>query len=413
MTKRKLALGIVTLFQFTSETAKAAKILDDDYSLRRNRFPSIEERVKLYMSNWYVPPCPGYVEEMIRYEYESQKGSEWPVLKVYGYPSHPALNSTVTMELDSIVAPDMVFYMDEDIISNCANPNFDDASKKDKRELKLASRVKFRANMRMYCHDIKNSFLAAWNHVQWEDDLEEAPPALLQFGDNKESHVYGAINVPLIKKFRSSYTDPSELEKVTSQDCYSQPRDIMMTMHHTDQFQPIVWKLATHRHYDKLYQVYQNDTPWDLKRDVAIFRGQLTGSRDGYDKTLSDEENCLRLKRCRLVYKHANSSLIDASLTSTRGRLPDVLNGVPLLTKKIDISDMMACKGIIMIEGNDVASGLKWALLSQSVVLMPPPKHTSWAMEELLQPWVVSTTTWIMDSLSPYQISCKPIIRLS
>ena len=40
-----------------------------------------------------------------------------------------------------------------------------------------------------------------------------------------------------------------------------------------------------------------------------------------------------------------------------------------------------------MIEGNDVASGLKWALLSQSVVLMPVPKHTSWCMEELLEPW--------------------------
>jgi hypothetical protein len=40
------------------------------------------------------------------------------------------------------------------------------------------------------------------------------------------------------------------------------------------------------------------------------------------------------------------------------------------------------------LEGNDVASGLKWALLSQSVVLMPYPTHTSWAMEELLEPWV-------------------------
>lgn len=48
----------------------------------------------------------------------------------------------------------------------------------------------------------------------------------------------------------------------------------------------------------------------------------------------------------------------------------------------------MEFKGIIMLEGNDVASGLKWALLSQSVVLMPIPKHTSWAMEELLVPWV-------------------------
>jgi Glycosyl transferase family 90 len=27
-------------------------------------------------------------------------------------------------------------------------------------------------------------------------------------------------------------------------------------------------------------------------------------------------------------------------------------------------------------------------MLSQSVVMMPQPKHTSWAMEELLQPWI-------------------------
>ena len=35
-----------------------------------------------------------------------------------------------------------------------------------------------------------------------------------------------------------------------------------------------------------------------------------------------------------------------------------------------------------------MASGLKWSLQSTSVVLMPPPTRTSWAMEELLQPWI-------------------------
>ena len=124
---------------------------------------------------------------------------------------------------------------------------------------------------------------------------------------------------------------------------------------------------------------------------MAVFRGQLTGSREGYDKNLSDEENCQNLKRCRLVYNHANSTLIYAKLTSTRGRLPTVLNGVTLEGSKVGLSTLLEYKGIIMIEGNDVASGLKWALLSQSVVLMPPPKHTSWAMEELLEPWVVSS----------------------
>lgn len=33
-------------------------------------------------------------------------------------------------------------------------------------------------------------------------------------------------------------------------------------------------------------------------------------------------------------------------------------------------------------------TGLKWALLSNSVVLMPPPTFTSWIMEEWLEPWV-------------------------
>jgi hypothetical protein len=60
------------------------------------------------------------------------------------------------------------------------------------------------------------------------------------------------------------------------------------------------------------------------------------------------------------------------------------------MERKVDMESLLEYKGIIMIEGNDVASGLKWALLSQSVVLMPPPKHTSWAMEELLEPWIVS-----------------------
>jgi len=68
--------------------------------------------------------------------------------------------------------------------------------------------------------------------------------------------------------------------------------------------------------------------------------------------------------------------------------MPDVLNGVELVTGKVKIDSLLEYKGIIMIEGNDVASGLKWALLSQSIVLMPIPKHTSWCMEELLEPWV-------------------------
>jgi hypothetical protein len=394
---QQFVLGVVVVFQLLSGRAVLGSSEPEEVQLsaRARRFPSVEERVKLYMSNWYSPPCPGYEDGMIRYEFITDGNSRWPKVNVLGYLNHPSINSTSVMEIDSAVTPDQAFLISDETIQHCALPDFDEKTETDRRQLDLASRVKFRANMRMYCQDVKASFLTAWNHVQWEREDGESPPALFQFGDNKESHRFGAVNVPLVKKFRSSFTVPADLQLVTSQKCYSTPRDMMTTVHSMDRFQPIVWKLATHRHYEKLYEVYQEDTPWEQKRNCAIFRGQLTGSRDGYVKQLSAEENCLRLKRCRLVYNHANSSLIDASLTSTRGRVPDVLNGVPLMTRKIEISDMMKCKGLIMIEGNDVASGLKWALLSQSVVLMSPPKHTSWAMEELLKPWVVCMKSFV------------------
>ena len=84
---------------------------------------------------------------------------------------------------------------------------------------------------------------------------------------------------------------------------------------------------------------------------MATFRGQLTGSRYGYNSTLTDEENCLRMKRCRLVYKHANSTLVYAQLTNARKKLPGVLNGVQLVSGKVDLSELLVYKGIIMLEG--------------------------------------------------------------
>ncbi|GMI05977.1 hypothetical protein TrVE_jg12773 [Triparma verrucosa] len=48
----------------------------------------------------------------------------------------------------------------------------------------------------------------------------------------------------------------------------------------------------------------------------------------------------------------------------------------------------MGYKMLIMVEGNDVATGLKWALVSSSAVIMPPPRVVSWLMEDKLLPWV-------------------------
>jgi hypothetical protein len=360
-------------------------------STRAHRFPSNEERLKLYMSNWYVPPCPDYEHGQIRYGYNSSPDNTYQLLLV-NEPFDRG-NTTPTLQLDSIIEPDMVFYIDRQTLMDCRVTREDDNSNEQETSsasklARIASHVQAQKNMLMYCLDAQSTLLRAIDHVDWErEETNDKVPVLLQFGDLRHSHVYGDLNVPHFKKFRPA-TTRHELDRVTSKECYNGPRDIINTVLNTTNLQAIVWKLATRRHFGLLDKVSREDTPWSLKLDMAVFRGQLTGSKDGFDKSRSDEENCLDMRRCRLVYTHAKSTLVHARLTSTRKKLPHTLNGVNLMGSKTTIQNLLQYKGIIMLEGNDVASGLKWALLSQSVVLMPTPTHTSWAMEEFLEPWV-------------------------
>ena len=48
---------------------------------------------------------------------------------------------------------------------------------------------------------------------------------------------------------------------------------------------------------------------------------------------------------------------------------------------KISKKELLKHKYLLSMEGNDIASGLKWMLLSNSVVFMAKPEHESWAME--------------------------------
>mmetsp|Transcript_5272 Transcript_5272/g.7447 ORF Transcript_5272/g.7447 Transcript_5272/m.7447 type:complete len:151 (+) Transcript_5272:950-1402(+) len=56
--------------------------------------------------------------------------------------------------------------------------------------------------------------------------------------------------------------------------------------------------------------------------------------------------------------------------------------------KYIAASEMLKYKYILSLEGNDVATGLKWQLASSSVVFMPEPSTETFAMEGLLVPFV-------------------------
>ena len=104
------------------------------------------------------------------------------------------------------------------------------------------------------------------------------------------------------------------------------------------------------------------------------------------DEALSDEKNCKLLMQCQVVLGMPTQK---SSMPSWKALLVKCqvcwVEYLWFQTPSILATWWMKYKGLIIIEGNNVASGLKWALLLQSVVLIAPPKYTSWAMEKLLK----------------------------
>lgn len=52
----------------------------------------------------------------------------------------------------------------------------------------------------------------------------------------------------------------------------------------------------------------------------------------------------------------------------------------------MSIQNQLRYKFILSIEGNDVATNLKWIMASKSLCFMVTPKYETWLMEGLLQP---------------------------
>lgn len=55
-------------------------------------------------------------------------------------------------------------------------------------------------------------------------------------------------------------------------------------------------------------------------------------------------------------------------------------------SEKISIYDHLKYKYVMALEGNDVASNLKWIMSSNSIAVMPKPYYETWFMEGTLKP---------------------------
>ena len=392
---------------------------------RRLRFPSIELRTKTYMSNWYVPPCPDSHSALLHFAVIDLRSEEEllpPMLggrtknhKVYTNNSTEtqkprSIKQYIIQELEGLHPQRRGIYVIQDVISYAQVLYMTPQN--------LVDCDNFTNNE--YCPDYVETLLPAVDRVDRQAHTGRKAahhqPVMTQMGDSGVIRGYNIQNkkwdpfpsLPIVMKYRFAFEDPDAVTAMTAADCIRDNRpiyytqDTMYAPKYHDYYQPIVWKVTSSRHLGMIPKIPENDIPYEQKVDMAVFRGALTGvHRDGYTAAMkgkiSDHEKCLLIHRCRLVYKTAGSRLVDAKLTTAKvneaagveEEIPPMIGSVEMYARtKYMYDKMLTFKALIMLEGNDISSGLKWALYSNSVVMTQPPTKTSWAMEELLEPWV-------------------------
>ena len=122
----------------------------------------------------------------------------------------------------------------------------------------------------------------------------------------------------------------------------------------------VLLKLDSYRHF----QFVKDEKPFTEKRDQAIFRGKIRLSR----------------QRTAFLEKYFGSSICDCGIVEHLDEHPE------WTTPRVSIKDHLNYKFIMSLEGNDVATNLKWVMSSNSIAVMPRPTCETWFMEGRLIP---------------------------
>ena len=160
-----------------------------------------------------------------------------------------------------------------------------------------------------------------------------------------------------------------------------------------DSDKSVLMRFDSYRHY----VWYSDSLPFNDKIDKVVWRGGLNA----------------KPQRISLIKSWQGHHLCDLEVVS--GDL------TPKIKQKLYLSpqQQLNYKFILSIEGNDVATNLKWILASNSLCVMPRPTKESWFMEGLLRPWEhfvpvlpdFSDLGDIIQTCLREPLLCKQIIR--
>ena len=126
----------------------------------------------------------------------------------------------------------------------------------------------------------------------------------------------------------------------------------------------VIYNFRSLRLTQPCFTAISQDILWDKKSTNVIWRGATTGQQ----------------QRVNFVQRYFDK--YDVAFASVKQK-PEFNH---LKRKKISIKEQLNYKFIVSMEGNDVASNLRWILASNSVPIMPKPYWQSWIMENKLIP---------------------------
>lgn len=136
---------------------------------------------------------------------------------------------------------------------------------------------------------------------------------------------------------------------------FTQPTIVKSRPIHCDNSNSVLLKLNKVRHF-----IYTKDRkPYLSKKDLLVFRGGANHAN-----------------RKDFLKKYYDHPLCDIGQSRKKS--------LPYFAERMTIEEQLDYKFILSLEGNDVASNLKWIMSSNSLAVMPRPTCETWFMEGTL-----------------------------
>lgn len=148
----------------------------------------------------------------------------------------------------------------------------------------------------------------------------------------------------------------------------------------------ILFKLNISRHFSMMEYVWKNkrkEKTFLQKQSIMVWRGKPTGYGFGNNIPFRSVSREVLMENW-----YNRAPFVDIGLTLTKKDLVKYKKFEQFKKPELSIDELLEYKYILSIEGNDVATNLKWIMASNSLVVMPTPQIESWFLESELKPFV-------------------------